>query len=73
MFGSFNSWKIIHFSHKATSSEDIDNINQVVLNFISENMALLVQTGQYGSISRTYMTIMVYYVIQFFSEAYTLQ
>ena len=45
MLGSFNNCDIIHFSHKATSSKDIDKIHQVVLDQISENMAALVQNG----------------------------
>ena len=49
VLGSFNNCNIINFSHKSTSSEDIDKINQVALDIISDNMAELMQTGQYGS------------------------
>ena len=37
--GSFNNWNIITLSHKATTSEDFEDINQVVLDGISDNMA----------------------------------
>ena len=35
----FNNWKIIKFSHKETSSEDIEKIDQVLLNGISDNIS----------------------------------
>ena len=56
LLGSFNNWNIIHFSHKATSSEDIDKIIQVIIDDISDNMYALVQMGQYGAIYTTYTT-----------------
>ena len=40
--GSFESWNTVKFSHKKTYSKDIDKINQVVLDSISDNMATLV-------------------------------
>ena len=67
MLGSSNNWNIIKFSHKAESSEDIDKINQVILNEISENMAELVQTCNYGTISTTVTTTVGYYVTKFWS------
>ena len=67
MLGYFNNWNIIQLSHKATSCEEIDKINQVVLDVISDNMAALVQTGKYGAINKTYTTAMGYYVIKFIS------
>ena len=36
-------------------------------------MASLVQSGKYVAINITYTTTMVYYVINFLSEAYTLE
>ena len=36
-------------------------------------MASLVQSGKYGAINTTKTLTMVYYVIKFVSEAYTLQ
>ena len=52
----FNNWNIIHFANKATYSEDLNKVLQVVLDSISENMASLVKTGT---------TTIVYYVIKF--------
>ena len=67
MLGSFNNWDIINFSHRATSSEDIEKNDQVVLEGISDNMAVLLKTSQYGVINRIYMTKIGYCVIKFFS------
>ena len=50
-----------------------EEIHQVLLDGISENMALLVQSGKYGAINTTYTAAMVYCVIKFVLEAYTLQ
>ena len=41
MLGYFNTWNIIQFTNKTTSSEDFDSLNKVVLDGISENMASL--------------------------------
>ena len=73
MLGYVNNGNIIYFSHKVTSSEDIDKINQFVLDGISDIMSALVQNGKYGAINTTNTTTMGYYVIKFLSEAYTLQ
>ena len=73
VLGSFNNWNIIQFSLKEKSSEDIVKINQVVLHVISGNMSALVQTGKYVDINTTCTTMMGQYVINLFSEAYTLQ
>ena len=40
-----------------------DEIHQVVLNGISDNMALLVESGNYGAINTTDMTTDGFYVI----------
>ena len=48
-------------------------MNKVVLDGIRNNMASLVKSGEYGSTITTYSTTMVYYVIKFVPEAYTLQ
>ena len=72
MLVSFNNWNIIQFAHKATSSEYIDKIHQVVLEGITDNIATLVRNGQYGATNTTYTTAMVYYVIKFLPESYTL-
>ena len=61
---SFKNWNIVYFSYKATPSEDIDKINQVILDVISEKISEFSQTGKYGAINTTYITTMDYYVIK---------
>ena len=73
MFGSFNNWNIIQFSHKATSSEDIEKIVKFLLDRISDNLYALVQTGKYGDINTTNLTTVGYYVIRFMSKYYTIK
>ena len=73
MLGLFNNWNIIILSHRAITSELFEEIRRVSLYVISNNMALLVQSDKYGSMNTTYSTTMGYYVINCFSEAYTLQ
>ena len=48
-------------------------ISKVVLDEISDNMALLVQFGKYGTMNTIYTSLMRYFDINFVSEAYTLQ
>ena len=67
MLGPFNNHRIIILTHKVTSSGEIDKINQVVLDGISENIDALSQTDKYGAINTTGTTTMVYYVIKFMS------
>ena len=66
-------WNILQLSYKATSSEEIDKNNQVVVYSISEITVLLVLTGKYGTINTTDTTTMGYYVIKCMSESYILQ
>ena len=73
VLGLFKNWNIATLSYKSTTSEAFEEIYQVLLDDIINNMALLVQYGKYGSMKTTYSTTMVYYVIKFVSEAYTLQ
>ena len=73
VLGYFNNWNIIQFSHKSTPSDSFDEIHQVVLDGISDNMASLVESVKYGSINTTDTSTNVFYVINFTSEAYTLQ
>ena len=73
VLGYFNNWNIIQLSHKGKYCGDIDKMHQVALDGISDNMAALVQTGQYDDINTTDTTTMTYYVIKFLSESYTLQ
>ena len=67
------NWNIIELSSKSTSSEKFDEINQVVLDGISDNIASLVESGKYGAINTTDTSTNRFYVIVFTSGAYTLQ
>ena len=60
-------------SSNSTSSDTFDEIHQVVLDGISDNMALLVESGKYGAINTTDISTNGFYVIFFTSGAYTLQ
>ena len=60
-------------SHKSTSYDTFDEINQVVLDGISDSMASLVESGKYGAIKTTDKTTNGFYFIMFTSEAYILQ
>ena len=60
-------------SHKSTPYEAFDEIHQVVIDGISDNMALLVESGKYVAINTTDTITNELYVIMFTSEAYTLQ
>ena len=58
VLGSFTNLNILKFSHKATSSEEIEARHQVLLEVISENVDALVQTDKYSTISTTYTATM---------------
>ena len=73
VLGAFNTWNIIEFSSKSTSSDTFDEIHQVVLDGISYNMASLVESGKYGAINTTDTSTNGFYFIMFTSGAYTLQ
>ena len=73
MLGSFNNWNIIQFLHKAGFFEDIDKIHPFVIDGIGENMSALVKTAKYCFINIADTKRMVYYVIKFTSESYTLR
>ena len=73
VLGELNNWNIIELSSKSTSSETFDEIHQVVLDGISDNMASLVESGEYRAINTTYTSTNGLYVIMFTSGAYTLQ
>ena len=73
VLGSFKNWNIITFSHTATTSEYFEEIHQVVLGGNSKNIARLFQHSKCSTTNTTGTPTMVYYVIKFFSEAYTLQ
>ena len=70
---SYNNRNIIHLTQKSTPVEAFDEIHQVVIYGISDNMASLVQPGKYCVINTANTTANGFYVIQFISEAYTLQ
>ena len=72
VLGSFNTWIIIPLPQKSTPSEAFYEIHQVVIDGISDNMALLVESGDYGAINTTDTENNGFYVIMFTSEAYTL-
>ena len=59
-------------SNNSTLSDAFDEIHQVVLDGISDNMALLVESGKYGSINTTDTKTNGFYAIIFISESYTL-
>ena len=71
--GPYNNWNIIHLTPKSINFEVFDGMHQVFLDRISENMASLVQSGMYVAINTDDTTKNGFYVIQFISEAYTLQ
>ena len=58
---------------KISTFEAFDEIHKVVIDGISENTASLVQSSMYGAINIDDTTTNGLYVIQFLSEAYTLQ
>ena len=43
VFGSFDNWNIIQLSQKSTPSDIFDKTHHVVLDTISDNMALLLE------------------------------
>ena len=73
VLGSYNNWNIIELTPKPTPFEEFVEINKVVLDGISENMASLVQSDMYVAIETDDTTTNGLYVIQFISEAYMLQ
>ena len=73
LLGSFNNKNIIQLSPKSTSSDTFDEIHYVVIDIISDNMALLFESGKYGAINTTDLSTNGFYVIIFTSGAYTLQ
>ena len=60
-------------SHKPNPFDAFDDINQVVLDGISDNMASLVKSEKYFAINTSNTETNRFYVIIFTSEAYTLQ
>ena len=64
---------IIQLSQKLTSYDEFNEIHQVVLDGISDNIASLVQSGNYRAIGTTETETNIFYVFMFKSEAYKLQ
>ena len=73
VLGYFNKWNIIQLSQKSTPSDAFDEIHQVVIYGISDNMASLVESGNYGAINTTDTETNGFYVIMFTLGAYTLK
>ena len=73
VLGSFKDCNIILLLHKSTSFDAFDGIHQVVLVGIRDNMASLVESGNYGAINKTDIATNLFYVIVLTSESYTLQ
>ena len=69
VLGVFKNWNIIQFSSKSTSSDTFDEIQQVVIDGISDNMSSLVESSKYGAINTTYPSTNRFYVIMFTSGA----
>ena len=53
LLGYFNNWNIIQLSSNSTSADTFDEINQVLLDRISDNIASLAESGKYGAINTT--------------------
>ena len=71
--GSYNNCNIIELTEKSTPFEAFDEIHKVGIDGISDVMASLFKSGMYGAINKYDTTTNGFYVIQFISEAYTLQ
>ena len=56
---------MIQLSQKSTPSDTFDEIQQVVLDGISDNKALSVESGKYVAINTTDTTTNVFYSIMF--------
>ena len=52
VLGSFNNWNVIQFYHKSTRYDVFDEIHQFVLYGISDNMALLVESGNLAQLTQ---------------------
>ena len=73
VLGSLSNWDIILLSQKSDPYDAFDEIQQVVLDGISDNTASLVESGKYSAIDTTDTATNVFYVIMFTSEAYKLK
>ena len=73
MLGSLNNWNIINLTNKNTLSEDFDEVNQLVLDGISNNMSSLVHTGKYGAINTADTKTLGRDVVKYLYQSYTLK
>ena len=73
VLGAYNNCNFIELTPKSIPFETFYEIHQVSLDGKSENLSSLVQSVMYGAINISDNTSNVLYVIQFISEAYTLQ
>ena len=73
VMGLYKNWNITDLTPKSTPFEAFHEINNVVIDGISENTSSLVQSGVYGAINKDDTTTNGFYVIQFLSDAYKLQ
>ena len=60
-------------SHKSTPSDAFDEIHQLFLDEISDHMASLVESANYGAINTADTATNGFYVIKFTLKSYTLQ
>ena len=65
VLGSFNNWNIIKLSQNSIPSDAFYEIHQVVLDRISDNMASVVESGNYRDIDTTDRATNGFYVIIF--------
>ena len=72
VLGNFNNWNTAQVKNK-TSIEEFDEVYKVVFDGISANVTLLVQTGKYGAINTVDTTTMVFYIVKYVSDTFTLQ
>ena len=72
VLGYFENCNIVELSHKSTDSDVFDKIQHVVIDGISDNMALFIESEKYRAINKTDTTTNGFYVVILKSEAYTL-
>ena len=73
VLGTQNNLNIIKFTTETTSIGYFDGIKNVILDDISENIKSISQTGNYVAVSISYLTTMIYYVVNYLSKRISLQ
>ena len=71
--GLYKNCNIIEITPRSIPFGAFYDMHKLVLYGISKNIASLLQSGMYGGINTANITTNGFYVIQFISEAYTLQ